>query len=86
MQDYANAFVLLLNYVVVPATPYGCQLALGALGVSLIFSVLRFSNFAHGELMSFGTMITLLVTWWLRHMGSRYSRWRPRFSRYLRAF
>lgn len=69
MQDFANAFVLLLNYVVVPVTTYGCQLALGALGVSLIFSVLRFSNFAHGELMSFGAMATLLVTWWLQANG-----------------
>ncbi|WP_315767088.1 MULTISPECIES: branched-chain amino acid ABC transporter permease [unclassified Bradyrhizobium] len=69
MHDLANAFVLLLNYLIVPATTYGCQLALGALGVSLLFSVLRFSNFAHGELMSFGTMTTLLVTWWLQARG-----------------
>ena len=55
--------------MVVPATAYGAQLALGALGVTLIFGILRFANFAHGELMSFGTMITILVTWFLQNMG-----------------
>ena len=44
--DFLNAFVLFANFVLVPATAYGAQLALGALGVTLIYAVLRFSNFA----------------------------------------
>jgi branched-chain amino acid transport system permease protein len=32
-------------------------LALGALGVTLIYGILRFSNFAHGEIMAFGAMM-----------------------------
>ncbi len=64
--DSLNALVLIANFVVVPGLAYGSQLALGALGVTMVYSVLRFSNFAHGELMSFGAMITVLLTWWLQ--------------------
>lgn len=67
--DILNAIVAVLNYVVVPATAYGAQLALGALGVTLIYSILRFSNFAHGDTMAFGTAMTILVTWALQAMG-----------------
>ncbi len=48
---------------------YGSQLAIGALGVTLVFGILRFSNFAHGDTMAFGTMITVLVTWALQAWG-----------------
>ncbi len=67
--ELLNALALFANFVVVPATAYGAQLALGALGVTLIFGILKFANFSHGELMSFGTMITILVTWLLQGMG-----------------
>ena len=67
--DLINAIVLLLNYIVVPGLSYGSQLALGALGITLIFGILRFANFAHGDSMAFGTMITVLVTWWLQSRG-----------------
>ncbi len=67
--DLLNALVALLNFVVVPATAYGAQLALGALGVTLIYGILRFSNFAHGDTMAFGTAITILGTWWLQSSG-----------------
>jgi branched-chain amino acid transport system permease protein len=67
--DVLNALVALLNFVVIPATAYGAQLALGALGVTLIYGILRFSNFAHGDTMAFGAAITILVTWWLQGRG-----------------
>jgi branched-chain amino acid transport system permease protein len=67
--DALNAVVALLNFVVVPGLAYGAQLALGALGVTLIYGILRFSNFAHGDTMAFGTMVTILVTWGLQAMG-----------------
>lgn len=66
MEDAINALVLLLNFLVVPGLAYGSQLALGALGVTLIYGVLRFSNFAHGETMSYGAMFTILFTWLLQ--------------------
>ncbi|WP_298805665.1 branched-chain amino acid ABC transporter permease [uncultured Lentibacter sp.] len=67
--DLLNAFVALANFVLIPATAYGAQLALGALGVTLIYGILRFSNFAHGDTMAFGAMITVLFTWWFQSMG-----------------
>ena len=67
--DFLNALVAFVNFVGVPAIAYGSQLAIGALGVTLVYSVLRFSNFAHGDTMAFGTMITILVTWWLQSLG-----------------
>jgi len=67
--DFLNAIVALSNFVLIPAIAYGSQLALGALGVTLIYGILRFSNFAHGDTMAFGSMIAVLVTWWLQSMG-----------------
>jgi branched-chain amino acid transport system permease protein len=67
--DLLNAIVALSNFVLIPAISYGSQLALGALGVTLIYGILRFSNFAHGDTMAFGAMVTILVTWWLQAMG-----------------
>jgi len=69
MTDFYNAIVLFANFVLIPGLSYGSQLALGALGVTLVFGILRFANFAHGETMAFGTMVTILVTWWLQSMG-----------------
>ena len=67
--DFLNALVAFSNFVLIPATAYGAQLALGALGVTLIYGILRFSNFAHGDTMAFGTMVTILVTWGLQGAG-----------------
>ena len=69
MTDILNAFVLLANFVLIPGLAYGSQLALGALGVTMVYSVLRFSNFAHGEFMSFGAMFCVLITWGLQSAG-----------------
>jgi len=67
--DILNVIVLFSNFVLIPGLVYGSQLALGALGVTLVFAILRFSNIAYGETMAFGAMITVLVTWWLQSMG-----------------
>ncbi|GAB1480632.1 branched-chain amino acid ABC transporter permease [Paracoccaceae bacterium] len=67
--DILNAFVAFLNFVFVPGLAYGSQLALGALGVTLIFGVLRFSNFAHGDTMAFGTAFVILFTWLFQSWG-----------------
>jgi branched-chain amino acid transport system permease protein len=37
--DILNALVLMTNFVFVPALAYGSQLALGALGVTLVFGI-----------------------------------------------
>ena len=67
--DLLNALVALANYVIIPGLAYGSQLALGALGITLIYVVLRFSNFAHGDTMAFGATLSILGTWWLQSMG-----------------
>jgi len=67
--DFVNALVLLSNFVIVPALSYGSQLALGAIGVTLIYGILRFANFAYGDLMAFGTMFTILFTWYFQSIG-----------------
>lgn len=67
--DLLNAIVALANFVLIPAISYGSQLALGALGVTLIYGILRFSNFAHGDTMAFGAMVTILFTWWFQAIG-----------------
>ena len=67
--DFLNAIVALANFVIVPGLAYGAQLAIGALGVTLIYGILRFSNFAHGDTMAFGTAITILFTFLMQSMG-----------------
>ena len=67
--NFLNAIVALLNYVIIPASAYGAQLALGALGATLIYGILRFSNFAHGDTMGFGTAVVILFTWWFQSHG-----------------
>ncbi|MBP9184595.1 MAG: branched-chain amino acid ABC transporter permease [Fuscovulum sp.] len=67
--DLLNALTAFANFILIPGLAYGSQLALGALGVTLIFGVLRFSNFAHGDTMAFGTAFVILFTWWFQSMG-----------------
>jgi branched-chain amino acid transport system permease protein len=67
--DILNALITFLNFVFVPGVAYGAQLALGALGITLIYSILRFSNFAHGDTMAFGTMVTIYLTWAMQGAG-----------------
>ena len=67
--DILNALVAILNFVVIPAAAYGAQLALGALGVTLIYGILRFSNFAHGDTMAFGAAACIIAFWGLQALG-----------------
>ena len=67
--DYINAVLVLLNYTIIPALTYGSQLALGAIFVTLIYGILRFANFATGDMMSFGTMFAVLLTYYFQSLG-----------------
>ncbi|MEM1373737.1 MAG: branched-chain amino acid ABC transporter permease [Pseudomonadota bacterium] len=69
MTDLLNAIIVILNFIVIPGVAYGSQLALGALGVTLVYGILRFSNFAHGDTMAFGTMVVIFATWGLQALG-----------------
>ncbi len=68
-ENILNALLLLANFIIVPGLAYGSQLALGALGITLLYGILRFSNFAHGDTMAFGTMIAVLCTWYFQSLG-----------------
>jgi len=50
-------FLQLVIYGVV----LGCILSLGAIGVSLTFGILRFANFAHGDLMTVGAYLGFVL-------------------------
>ena len=67
--DFINAIIVLLNYTIIPALTYGSQLALGAIFVTLIYRILRFANFATGDMMSFGTMFAVLLTYYFQSLG-----------------
>jgi len=61
-----SLFGLVLVYGIVDARQYlvtgiivGSVIALGALGITLIFGILRFAHFAHGDMMMFGAYVAL---------------------------
>ena len=43
-----------VNFYLFPALTIGSIYALGAVGISMIFGILRFAHFAHGDLMTLG--------------------------------
>ena len=48
-----------VNFYFIPGLVLGCIYALGAIGITLTFGILRFANFAHGEIM----MTSAFLTW-----------------------
>jgi neutral amino acid transport system permease protein len=50
-----------LAQVTINGTVAGSYFALGAIGLTLVYGVLRLVNFAHGDLLTFGAYIALLV-------------------------
>ena len=50
-----------VNYYFIPGLVLGCIYALGAIGVTLTFGILRFANFAHGEVMMTGAFLTWTI-------------------------
>jgi len=48
-----------LNFYLIPGLVLGSIYALGAIGITLTFSILRFANFAHGETMTLGAYFTV---------------------------
>ncbi len=49
----------------VDGTAVASIMALGAVGLSLTYGILKFANFAHGDFLTLGAYFTLLVTPWL---------------------
>ena len=54
-----------INLYLVPGLTIGSVYALGAVGISMIFGILRFAHFAHGDLMTIGGYGVLTAVWFL---------------------
>lgn len=56
----------------------GSVISLGAIGLTITFSILRFSNFGHGELLAWGAYIALsALAWFAAAGGTEASRFAP---------
>lgn len=54
-----------INFYLTSGLVVGSIYALGAVGITLIFGVLRFAHFAHGDMMTFGAFVALAMVQWL---------------------
>ncbi len=50
-----------INFYLIPGLVLGSIYALGAIGVTLTFGILRFANFAHGETMTLGVYFAFML-------------------------
>ncbi|MCA1771140.1 MAG: branched-chain amino acid ABC transporter permease [Halomonas sp.] len=57
-----NELVFFVNNVVIAGSVTGAIYAIGAIGVTLIFSIMRFAHFAHADMMTFGAFMVLVLT------------------------
>ena len=51
----------LINFYIVPGIVLGSIYALGAIGITLVFSIMRFAHLAHGDLATMGAFLALAV-------------------------
>ncbi|MFD1696180.1 branched-chain amino acid ABC transporter permease [Roseibium aestuarii] len=51
----------LLNFYIIPGLVLGSIYALGAIGITLIYAILRYSHLAHGDLATLGAFIALAL-------------------------
>ncbi len=56
-----NELAFFINNVLVAGMVLGCVYALGAIGVTLIFGILRFAHFAHGDMMTMGAFVAFVL-------------------------
>ena len=50
-----------INFHLIPGIVLGAIYAIGAIGVSMTFGILRFANFSHGAMMTLGAYVTLTL-------------------------
>jgi branched-chain amino acid transport system permease protein/neutral amino acid transport system permease protein len=51
-----------VNFYLLPGIVQGSIYALGAIGITLVFSIMRYARFAHGDLATLGAFLALLAT------------------------
>jgi branched-chain amino acid transport system permease protein len=56
-----NELIFFFNTVLVSGVVLGSIYAIGAIGVTLIFGILRFAHFAHGDMMTMGAFTAFLL-------------------------
>lgn len=56
-----DELIFFINKVLISGAVLGSIYALGAIGVTLIFGILRFAHFAHGDMMTMGAFIAFLL-------------------------
>src|SRR5690606_5985715 len=64
-----NELIFFFNQVIVGGVALGSVYALGAVGVTLIFGILRFAHFAHGDMMTMGAFVTLVLATLVAGLG-----------------
>lgn len=64
-----DVLIFSINKIVIPTLSTGSIYALGAIGITLIFSILRFAHFAHGDIMTLGGFIGYGLTIMLPGVG-----------------
>lgn len=57
-----NEFIFFFNSVVINGAVIGSIYAMGAIGVTLVFGILRFAHFAHADMMTLGAFLVLILT------------------------
>jgi branched-chain amino acid transport system permease protein len=64
-----HAIAFFINKALLAGLIIGSIYALGAIGVTLIFGILRFAHFAHGDMMTAGAFIALILMWLMPGVG-----------------
>ena len=64
-----DELIFFINRVLISGTVLGSIYALGAVGVTLIFGILRFAHFAHGDMMTMGAFVAFVLAAALTAMG-----------------
>ncbi len=65
-----NELIFFINKVMIGGAVIGSIYAMGAIGVTLIFAILRFAHFAHSELMTLGAFLAFAFALMLPGLGS----------------
>lgn len=50
-----------INFYFIPGLVLGCIYAMGAIGISMLFGILKFAHFAHGDLITMGAYFALFM-------------------------
>lgn len=64
-----DELIFFINRVLISGTVLGSIYALGAIGITLVFGILRFAHFAHGDMMTMGAFIAFIFATGFASLG-----------------